>query len=198
MKRSPYLWSWCFGLLAAIAAFGIVSPLSGQSDAPLAAAPAGEGGDRPLAPGVMKKVEPRAEVAESVSRHDVVELLAVDPSLDFAKDVAFRRDIWYLEFQFKPVRMVWVDTPQPSGQLRRQLIWYMVYSVTNPGKALHPTEDNDGTYTIVPLDKPIRFIPQFLLESAEVNKAYPDRVIPAAMAQIRTREQRGRNFTLYN
>jgi hypothetical protein len=144
----------------------------------------------------MKAVEPRTEVAESYSRHDIVELLAVDPSLDWVKDVPFRRDIWYLEFQFKPVRMLWIDVPQATGQMRRQLIWYMVYSVTNPGKALHPTEDSDGTYKIVTVDKPIRFIPQFLLDSPEVGKAYPDRVIPVAMGPIRGREEKRRDFQL--
>ena len=119
----------------------------------------------------MQTIEPRAEVAESYSRHDVVELLAVDPTFDWAKDVPFRRDVWYLEFKFKPVRMIWVDVPQASGKMRRELIWYMVYSVTNPGKALHPAEDTDGTYKIVPVDKPIRFIPQFLLDSPEVGKS---------------------------
>ena len=46
-----------------------------------------------------------------------------------------------LDFKFKPVRMIWVDIPQPSGYMQRKLIWYMVYSVTNTGKVMHPVED---------------------------------------------------------
>ena len=39
------------------------------------------------------------------------------------------------------MRMIWVDIPQPDGFMQRKLIWYMVYSVTNPGKIMHPVED---------------------------------------------------------
>ena len=149
---------------------------------------------RKLAPGVMATIQPRRQVKESVSRHDVVELLAVDPSYEWAKDVPFRRDIWNLEFKFKPVRMVTIDMPQKSGKMQRKLIWYLVYSVTNSGKVLHPVEDADGTYTVEEVDHPVRFIPEFLLESPEYKKVYPDRVIPLALGPIRMREDRNRRF----
>jgi len=35
---------------------------------------------RPLAPGVLKSVDPEREVEESFSRHDLAELLAFDPT----------------------------------------------------------------------------------------------------------------------
>ena len=192
MKRSISRWSRYLSILPAAAACGLLL-LLGQLTATAA-----DNETRPLAPGVMQTIEPQPQVAESYSRHDVVELLAVDPALDWSKDVPFRRDVWYLEFKFKPVRMIWVDIPQDSGKMRRELVWYMVYSVTNPGKALHPTEDNDGTYKIVSVDKPILYIPQFLLESPVVGKSYPDRVLPAALGLIRQREQQHRSYTLYN
>ena len=186
----------CAAPLVLAALCGFVAPLYGQAAAPSAkaAAAADAGPFRRLAPGVMQSVEPRAEVAEMFSRHDVVELLAVDPDLDWAKDIAFRRDIWFLEFKFKPVRMLWIDIPQPSGKMQRKLIWYLVYTVTNPGKAMHPSRADDGTYKVAPVDKPIRFIPEFLLESHEFGKMYPDRVIPAAMGPIRRREDPNRTF----
>jgi len=183
------------GALVVATACVVVSPLFGQGAGPEQAdPPASQGPYRQLAPGVMKSVDPQPEVAESFSRHDVVELLAVDPGLDWAKDVPFRRDIWFLEFKFKPVRMLWIDVPQASGRMQRKLIWYLVYSVTNPGKAMHPAEDADGTYTVVAVDKPIRFIPEFLLESHEYGKVYPDRVIPVAIGPISLREDPRRTF----
>ena len=187
--------TWFIPLVATVLAYGVVSSSFGQERGPeRAARPAAQEGYRDLAPGVMKSIDPKREVAESFSRHDVVELLAVDPGLEWAKNVAFRRDIWYLDFKFKPVRMLWVDIPQASGQMRRKLIWYMVYSVTNPGKVMHPVEDADGTYKIVDIDKPVRFIPEFLLESPEFGKAYPDRVIPIAVGPIGLREDPKRTF----
>ena len=76
--------------------------------------PAAKAPYRKLAPGVMKTIDPMRTLEETVSRHDVVGLLAVDPKFDWAKDIAFRRDVWVLEFQFKPMRMIWVDVPQPE------------------------------------------------------------------------------------
>ena len=149
---------------------------------------------RRLAPGVMRTIDPQMQPLETVSRHNVVELLAVDPSYDFAKDVEFRRDIWALEFKFKPMRMIYVDVPQPSGQMQRKLIWYLVYSVTNSGKVMHPTKDPDGSYKLVQVDEPIVFAPVFLLEAVGLDKSYPDRVIPIAMPPIRLREDPNRQF----
>jgi hypothetical protein len=164
-------------------------PAAGQPAAGAAAGPF-----RPLAPGALKSVDPMSEVDETVSRHDVVELLAVDPKLDFAKEVPFRRDIWALEFKFKPVRMIYVDLPQPSGYMQRKQIWYLVYTVTNRGKTMHPVQAEDGTYTIEYVDKPLHFVPAFLLNSTQLDKWYPDRVIPAAIGPIRMREDPNRPF----
>jgi len=161
-----------------------------------AAEPAPAGPFRQLAPWVMISINPMRQLQETVSRHDVVEVLAANPKLDWAKDVPFRRDIWALQFKFKPLRFIWVDVPQPSGLMQRKLIRYLVYSVTNPGMVAHPEEQVDGTYKIVPVDKPIRFVPEFTLESLEPgdNRVYPDRVIPAAMGPIRMREDPHRTF----
>jgi len=149
---------------------------------------------RKLAPGVMTTVPPSLEYDETVSRHDVIELLTSDSTLDWAKDVPFRRDIWCLEFRFKPVRMIYVDIPQPNGKMRRELIWYMVYSVTNKGEVLHPVPDENGTFKVETVDKPVRFIPEFLLESPEFHKVYADRVIPLAVGPIQQREDPNRKL----
>lgn len=179
------------------AVVGAVSPLCGQVEQPAAinaAAPSSAGPYRRLAPGVMKSIEGSPQPNETFARHDVVELTAVDPKFDWAKDVDFRRDIWHLNFEFKPVRTIWVDVPQPGGKLQRKLIWYMIYKVTNPGKSLHPVPDEKGGYKIERVDRPIRFVPEFLLFNDEFDKTYPDRVVPAALSPIRMREDAARNF----
>jgi hypothetical protein len=165
---------------------------------------------RPLAPWVMKTVDPMRSLGETVSHHDIIEVLAVDPKLAWAKDAYFRHDVWTLDFKFKPVRMISVDEPHAGGHMERKLIWYMVYSVTNTGKVYHPTEDVDlkyetaqksRIYQVTPVDQPIRFLPEFVLDTFQrgrkgtlTNKQYPDRVIPVAMAAIRLREDPNRQF----
>jgi hypothetical protein len=165
---------------------------------------------RPLAQGVMITIDPMQSLDETEGRHDIVELTAADSKFDWAKDIAFRRDIWALDFKFKPMRMIWVDVPQPDGFMQRKLIWYMVYSVTNPGKVMHPvadvnlpypTAENKLLYEVKKVDAPIRFLPEFLLEGHQhmqidpkTTKYYPDRVIPVAVGPIRTREDPKRTF----
>jgi hypothetical protein len=165
---------------------------------------------RPLAPGVMQTIDPMRSLGETEGRHDVVELTAVDAKFDWAKDIAFRRDVWALKLQFKPMRMIWVDIPQPDGFMQRKPIWYMVYSVTNVGKIMHPVEDvplpyptvgNKMVYQVKEIDGPVRFLPEFLLVGyphmkidPKQAKAYADRVIPVAVGPIRTREDPNRDF----
>jgi hypothetical protein len=153
------------------------------------AAPADAGPVRQLAPGVLKTVDPLQEPQDTVSRHDVTELLAADPKFDWAKDIEFRRDIWGLVFSFKPVRMIEVEVPQPDGRLARKQLWYLVYSVTNSGKALHPVPAEDGTHKLEAVDKPIAFVPEFVLYAPEFDRSYADVVVPAAIGPIRTREE---------
>ena len=92
---------------------------------------------------------------------------------EMATQTVFRRDIWCLEFTFKPVRMIWVDVPQASGKMQRKLIWYMVYHVKNTGKHLKPTRQDDGTYTMQAVDREVRFFPQFVLETHEYQEGLP-------------------------
>lgn len=193
MNRFVKWWTLSLVALAAL----VAAPAMAQTAKDRAA----KGPYRPPSKGVMEDVSPARQFNESYSRHDVIELLAVDPKFDWAKNVTFRRDVWNLKFEYKPLRMVWVDVPQESGKLQRKPIHYLVYSVTNESVKeqkskpprygwMHPVKNEDGTYSAEYQDRPIPFVPAFLLNSPEYNKAYPDRVIPLAMPAIRAREDR--------
>jgi hypothetical protein len=168
--------------------------------------------DIDFASGVLTTIDPDLRVADTVSRHDVVELRAMselerEPALssssrtlyEMAEDVPFRRDVWCLEFSFKPLRMIHVDIPQANGRMQRKLLWYMVYRVRNTGAGLAPEEQEDGTFTTVERQaEPQRFIPQFVLASKDLDmqgrplrKSYLDRIIPVAVEAIQQREVRG-------
>lgn len=197
-------WAGWLGIAAAAALWG-----SGQAEAQDDSAP------RPFAPGVVTTIEPELNPGETVHTHDLVEVRA-NPDADWqpelltesrtlyhqAKDVKFRNDAWGLEFSFKPLRMIYVDLPQPSGKMERKLIWYLVYSVRNTGAVLTPHQEDDGTYSAIEGEgEPVRFIPSFVLESqdrdasgAPLQKAYLDRVIPLADQAIRKREARNRRL----
>lgn len=170
-------------------------PAASPNPAVPAAPSAAPGPTRPLAPGALKTVDAMRQVEETVSRHDLVEVLAVNPKLDWAKEVVFRREIWALQFRFKPMRMIDVDLPQPSGRMQRKQIWYIVYQVTNAGKCMRPVpakDSQEGAFDVEYVDKPVRFVPSFLLHSEQLDKWYPDRVIPAAIGPIQMREDPNR------
>ena len=183
---------------------------------------------RPLATGIVTSIPPTPVAEETFSGPlPLVEVPANIPDLEYtpnfaaksstvferAKSVTLRRGIWNLEFSFKPMRLLPVDVPQPTGRMQKKLIWYMVYQVKNAGGHLAVKEEKrlfqdtveeitykvepateltekvvgaDGTITEQPVR--IRFFPQFVLESKEFDKAYLDRVIPAAVQPILDRE----------
>jgi hypothetical protein len=188
--------TWCIDPVSVAVALGCLVLLAGQAKSPhaLGAEPPANGPYRQLAPGVMLSADPALREAETVSRHDVVELLAADPNLDWAKDVPFRRKIWHLEFKFKPMRLILVDVPHSDGRLQQKLIWYLVYSVTNTGKVMPSIKGAGEDYQLQDSNQPILFVPEFRLRSHEFGKEYPDRVIPIAIGPIRMREDPKRKF----
>lgn len=106
-----------------------------------------------FAPGILTTIPPAPEAEELFTGpRPLVELpivlkdlqyepqLAASSSTSFAKSekAILRRTIWNLEFSFKPMRMIYVDVPQASGRMQRQLVWYMVYRVRNLGGHWRP------------------------------------------------------------
>jgi hypothetical protein len=168
--------------------------------------------ERHLAPGVLTTIPPNFNPEDTVSTHDIMEIRsnsAVDwkPEYIASSDTLygmsdktkFRRAIYCLEFSFKPLRMIEVDVPLANGTTEPKLVWYLVYRVRNTGQTLRPVQGPDGVYsTENAKGGPIRFLPQFVLESQDreatggrVKKSYLDRVIPAAEAAVSQRETPG-------
>jgi hypothetical protein len=179
------------------------------------AQPASAPRPRVLAPGVETTISPEIVPEETTSAHDIIEIRANEdlnwtPKLEpatrtlYAKsqDVPFRRNIWALEFSFKPVRMIWIDVPRSDGRMDRQLVWYMVYRVKNTGAQIRPTTNDEGEFTTEAAPaQALRFVPQFVLESQDVGadgnktyRAYLDRLVPVALEAIRQREDPGRKL----
>jgi len=189
-----------------------------------------------FAPGVLTTIDPAPQNEEMFSGPRplvevpiAIEGLEYDPKLnpkaatvfERAKNVTLRRTIWNLEFSFKPLRMIYVDIPQPSGKMQRKLVWYMVYRVRNLGNHIkpkpieetiertsagepslvHTTYETEKTNEVEMFGRAttdLRFFPHFVLASSEYKKEYLDRVIPAALAPIRDREFPGREVDLKN
>lgn len=169
---------------------------------------------RKFAAGIVTTIQPELRANETYTPPEsIIEIvrgvanLSWDPNYQSktrtleakASKVIFRRDLWGLEFSFKPLRMMMIDVPQPTGKMQRKQIWYMVYSIKNDGNPLRtvPAKDQYGDVTFAAKKVPglptpgIRFYPRFVLETQDLGKSYLDRVIPLANKVIAQRETGG-------
>ena len=175
-------------------------------------------GYRRLAPGVLTVVPADVSDDENVLRDDLYEITEGLKSLSWqprqaaanttlvarGRNREFPRDIWCLEFAFKPPRLIEVDVPVSERAMRRKTICYLVYRVRNVGgrrTVIDPAEPSNRRTER--FEKPVRFLPHFVLESREplseaegvlASREYLDRLVPTAMEQIRRREDPRRRF----
>ena len=111
-------------------------------------------------------------------------------------DLARQPDIWMMEVQFKPMRMVYVEIPDlKTGELRPEQVWYLAWRsvVRNVDH-----RDVDVTAPVNVLDSlpgPRQFVPEFTLVTYDDPKSeipdqiLQDEILPAAMVQIRRIER---------
>jgi len=94
--------------------------------------------------GVLTTVAPDINYEDTYTRQAAVEFLTGDADKNltgsvlfdrkhWADDIRFSREVWCLEFRYKPIRTIWVDIPTEKG-IERKLVLYMVYTVTNAGE----------------------------------------------------------------
>lgn len=100
---------------------------------------------RELAPGVMRTIRPFINYSETFQWSEIPEIVAAEKSetpegvtvakpFDWARNLYFSKEIWCLQFNFKPIRFMEVDFPNDKGKMDRKTVWYMIYSVTNTGR----------------------------------------------------------------
>jgi hypothetical protein len=94
-------------------------------------------------------------------------------------------DIWALEVNFKPVRMLLVELTDPhTGKTGRELVWYLAYRAVVRSSSGVPDSGRSE-------DRPI-FVPEFTFVVEGRNaapKLYHDRVLRPAEAAINRRER---------
>lgn len=186
-----------------------------------AASPAAQpDGFRTLGPGVLTVIPADISADDPVQRGDIVDVTqgqaerqwspkhapANATFVERARDREYLRDIWCLEFAFKPPRMIDVDVPAAEFKMQRKRLWYLVYRVRNTGgrRVIADADRTDESRRKVEtFQRPVRFVPHFVLESLEPltdaegiasYRAYLDRVVPSALDAIRRREDSRRRF----
>ncbi len=170
-----------------------------------------------FAPGVVTVVPPAPDPKETFDGPQTLQsLLKAHPEIQFggeshkngephfdprtrtlvemAKQVILRREIYCLEFSFKPLRHIYIDIPRSDGRMQRKLIWYMVYRVRYRGGDLRPAVDTVAGVSIYKRVESIHydsryFFPMLVLRNHATDKSYVDRILPTAVDKIKIREQ---------
>jgi hypothetical protein len=202
------------GVVALLAIAGLVAGAAVAAEPP---------GFRRLAPGVLTVIPADKSTDDVLQRGDLLEVtkgqadLAWTPKMapanttfvERARGREYPRDIWCLEFAFKAPRLLDVDVPAGESRMQRKRIWYLVYRVKNVGGRRVLMGEGEGGVAdpakrrVETFEKPVRFVPQFVLESLEPvedseglssYRAYLDRLVPSAMDEIRAREDAKRQF----
>ena len=113
---------------------------------------------------------------------------------------ASQSNLWVLEVQYKSLRQIEVDLPDPkTGEKRKEIVLYLMYRVVNRGLGdLKKDPDEVSTNTFDPEVTPPLFIPELTLVTHDngLQNIYEDRLIPAAEKEIRKREQQAKTSHL--
>lgn len=118
------------------------------------------------------------------------------PAVISNEEFVRQRDVWAMEVQYKPMRMVWVELPDPqTGELKREAIWYLVWRAINRPISGRLAQDAEPVNLLDPLPGPTQFIPEFTLivyDKPEIEipeQILPDQIIPEALKEIRRLER---------
>lgn len=113
---------------------------------------------------------------------------------EMAKQVILRREIYSLEFSFKPLRQIYLDVPRADGRLQRKLVWYMVYRLRYRGGDLRPAADDVAGLPVYKRIESVsysqrRAFPLLVLENHATEERYIDQILPTAKDRIAIREK---------
>jgi hypothetical protein len=109
-----------------------------------------------------------------------------------------QRNIWALEVEFKPMRMIFLDANDPAtGRSKKDQIWYLAYRAVN--RALPNRKVDDEVVPrneVEPRPGKDKFIPEFTLVTFEgpereiPAEVYHDIIIPDAVRRANVLERR--------
>ncbi|HVJ85110.1 MAG TPA: hypothetical protein VM452_05665 [Caulifigura sp.] len=121
------------------------------------------------------------------------------------EEINRQKNIWVMEVELKPMRMVFIDVVDPkTGEKRKEQVWYLAYRAMNRPLANRKADDDTAPKNEVePLPGPDKFIPAFTLVTydnpqTEIPVSSHDDVIsPEALKQINRVERRYQEDPLF-
>lgn len=120
----------------------------------------------------------------------------IAPAQAFGEELNRQRDLWVMEVQFKPMRMIVVNITDPkTGEAAPEQIWYLAYRTVNRPVTVRVPDDTEPVNVLDPLPGPRMFLPKFtLITYDDPNTEIPaqiaaDEILPEAVETIRRIER---------
>lgn len=118
------------------------------------------------------------------------------PATVLISEMTRQPDLWMMEVQYKPVRLVWIEVPNATGEgTTREQVWYLVWRAAVRPLATPDEKDLLAVNELDPLPGPRQFVPQLTLVTYDDPKTeipvqiLKDEILPGALAQIRQIER---------
>ena len=125
------------------------------------------------------------------------------PATALNAEVVRQPSLQVMELQIKPMRLVYVDLPDPkTGELKKTELWYLVWRAINRPIKKRQTNDNLAVNSLDPLPGPLQFLPGFTLvtyddpETEIPNQILPDEIVVGAIKEIEKIERVQLNHTV--
>ncbi len=121
------------------------------------------------------------------------------------EEINRQRNIWVMEVELKPMRMVFVETVDPkTGEKKKEQVWYLAYRTINRPLANRKVDDDTVPKNDVePRPGPDMFIPAFNLVTYDNPvtqlpvEVHDDVIVAEALKQINRIERRYADDPMY-
>ena len=111
-----------------------------------------------------------------------------------------QKDLWALEIQMKPMRLLTVEITDPeTGEAREEQVWYLAYRTINrPIGTLLEISETAPMNALDSIRQPAKFMPEFTLmvyddeveQISDQDQIHIDEILPEAVATINRVEAR--------
>lgn len=125
------------------------------------------------------------------------------PATALNAEVIRQPSLQVMELQIKPMRLVYVDLPDPkTGEVKKTELWYLVWRSINRPIRKRQGNDNLAVNSLDPLPGPMQFLPGFTLvtyddpETEIPNQILSDEIIVGAIKKIEKIERVQLNNTV--
>ncbi len=101
--------------------------------------------------------------------------------------------LWVMEVDLKPMRLIWVDMPDPkTGELKPELFYYLCYRAINRPIEIPATRETEPRNRPDPEPGPPFFIPEFTLIPTDTDEkqVFLDAIVPKVVEAINRKERR--------